>query len=96
AWVSQVRANGIPFNAQTLKIISQRATRSDLIAALPSIKSMDGNVYFTGVTPALFTAIVRATKDGTPVALSQASQVNTKTPASAARISAALVTEKKQ
>ncbi|MGH8321887.1 MAG: cytochrome ubiquinol oxidase subunit II [Gammaproteobacteria bacterium] len=95
-WVSEVRANGIPFNAQTLRIISQRATRSDLIAALPSDKSMDGNVYFSGVTPALFPAIVRATKDGTLVALGRASQVNTKTPASAARISAALVTEKKQ
>ncbi|MGH8209279.1 MAG: cytochrome ubiquinol oxidase subunit II [Steroidobacteraceae bacterium] len=66
AWVSKVRANGIPLDAQTLQIISRRATRSDLIAALPRSGSMDGNVYLTGVSKSLFAAVVKATKDGTP------------------------------
>jgi cytochrome o ubiquinol oxidase subunit 2 len=64
AWVSKVRATGIPLDAQILQIIAQSATRSDLIAALPSSRSVDGNVYFTGVSKSLFAAVVRATMEG--------------------------------
>jgi cytochrome o ubiquinol oxidase subunit 2 len=64
AWVSKVRATGIPLDARTLQLISRRATRSDLIAALPKARSMDGNVYFTGASKALFPAVVKATMDG--------------------------------
>lgn len=63
-WVSTVRAIGIPLDAPTVQLISRRATRSDLIAALPKARSMDGNVYFTGVSKALFPAVVKATMDG--------------------------------
>ncbi len=66
AWVGKVRATGIPLDAQSLEIIAQRNTRSDLIAALPRARSMDGDVYFTGVSKALFPAVVMATMDGKP------------------------------
>jgi cytochrome o ubiquinol oxidase subunit II len=64
AWVSKVRANGIPLDAQTLKVISRRATLGDLIAALPKAGDMDGHVYLTGVSKTLFPAVVEATMDG--------------------------------
>lgn len=63
-WVQKVRANGLPLNGQTLKIISRRTTRSELIAALPKSGIIDGNVYFTGVSNVLFPAVVKATMDG--------------------------------
>ncbi|MEO6968925.1 MAG: ubiquinol oxidase subunit II [Rhodanobacteraceae bacterium] len=66
AWVQKVRTNGIPLDARILRIISRRATRSELIAALPRAWSMDGNVYLTGVSKSLFPAVVKATMDGTP------------------------------
>ncbi|MGH8397434.1 MAG: cytochrome ubiquinol oxidase subunit II [Gammaproteobacteria bacterium] len=93
AWVSEVRADGIPLNAQTLEIISRRSTRAQLIAALPQVTSQDGDVYLTGVTPTLFREVVKAIKDGTPVELGPSLTVTRKTPA--AQISAALVTGKK-
>lgn len=64
AWVGKVRANGIPLDAETLKVISRRATRSDLIAALPKAKFMDGHVYLTDVSKTLFPAVVQATMEG--------------------------------
>jgi cytochrome o ubiquinol oxidase subunit 2 len=64
AWVNKVRAAGIPLDAQTMRLISRRATRSDLIAALPRARSMNGNVFFTGVSKTLFPAAVKATMDG--------------------------------
>jgi len=64
AWVSKVRLNGIPLDARTLKVISRRTTLSDLIAALPKARAMDGHVYLTGVSKTLFPAVVRATMDG--------------------------------
>ncbi len=66
AWVSRVRATGMPLDAQSLGIIAQRSTRNDLIAALPRARSMDGDVYFTGVSRSLFSAVVMATMDGKP------------------------------
>ncbi|MDA3913166.1 ubiquinol oxidase subunit II [Oleiagrimonas sp.] len=65
AWVIKVGATGIVLDAQTLKLIARRSTRSDLIAALPKATSMRGNVYFTGVGKTLFPAVVKATMDGT-------------------------------
>lgn len=64
AWVSKVRASGFPLDAPTLQLISQRTTRSDLIAALPRPGSGDGNVYFTAASKTLFAAVVKATMDG--------------------------------
>jgi cytochrome o ubiquinol oxidase subunit 2 len=64
AWVNKVRAAGIPLDARTMQLISRRATRSDLIAALLRARRMDGNVFFTGVSKMLFPAAVKATMDG--------------------------------
>ncbi len=66
AWVRKVRATGLPLNAQNLKVLAQRSTRADLIAALPGARSMAGNVYFTCASKSLFPAVVKATMDGTP------------------------------
>ncbi len=65
-WVSKVHATGLPLDTQNLEIIARRSIRSDLIAALPRARSMDGNVYFTGVSRSLFPAVVMATMDGKP------------------------------
>jgi len=63
-WVGKVRETGIPLDAKTLQLIAQRATRSDLIAALPEAGSMNGSIYFTGASRTLFSAVVKATMDG--------------------------------
>ncbi len=94
AWVNKVRAHGIPLDAQTLQIIARRATRSELIAALPKAKSMDGNVYLTGVSKSLYPAVIGAIKDGTPVALAASPQINTNTSAKAGGKSVTRITEK--
>ncbi len=77
SWVASVREHGIPLDAKTLKLISHRGTRAELVAALPQARSMDGNIYFTGVSKSLFPALVKATMDGRPTepatALDQAS-----------------------
>lgn len=65
-WVNNVRETGLPLDAQTLQLIARRATRSDLIAALPKAGSKDGNVYFNGASKGLFSAVVKATMDGQP------------------------------
>jgi len=67
AWVQGVRTHGVSMDGPTLKAISQRTTRAQLIAALGNARSTDGNVYFSGATPALFPAVVMATMDGTMV-----------------------------
>ena len=66
AWLGKVRATGMPLDAKRLQLIAQRSTRSDLIAALAGAGSMDGDVYFTGVSRSLFPAVVMATMDGKP------------------------------
>jgi cytochrome o ubiquinol oxidase subunit 2 len=66
AWVQHVRASGIPLDAKALDIVSQRSTRSELIAALPDAQTMGGDVYFTAVGKTLFPAVVMATMDGKP------------------------------
>ncbi|MEO8988512.1 MAG: ubiquinol oxidase subunit II [Rhodanobacter sp.] len=93
AWVNKVRAHGIPLDAQTLKIIAQQSTRKALIAALPGAKSTDGSVYFTDVSKSLYPAIIKATKEGAPVALAAAAPNTTSTPVQAPKKSAAPVTE---
>lgn len=72
SWEQEVRTHGIPLDAQTLHLISQRTTRAALIDALPSTGVRDGNLYFTGATGALFPAVVKATMDGTPTLPAQA------------------------
>jgi cytochrome o ubiquinol oxidase subunit 2 len=64
SWVAKVHASGLPLDPKTLQLIARRATRADLIAALPQASTMDGNVYFTGVSKALFPAVVKAVVDG--------------------------------
>jgi len=64
AWVQKVRTHGMPLDARTLQLISQRTTRTTLIDALPRTGVEDGNLYFTGATSALFPAVVKATMDG--------------------------------
>ncbi|MEO8748395.1 MAG: ubiquinol oxidase subunit II [Rhodanobacter sp.] len=65
-WVSKIHATGMPLNAQTLTIIARQSTRKDLLAALQKPGSVDGSVYFTGVSKSLYPAVLRATMDGTP------------------------------
>jgi cytochrome o ubiquinol oxidase subunit 2 len=85
-------------NERILKVISQRSTRAELSAALPQPRSPDGNVYFSGATPALFPAVVMATMGmgGTMVAPAKAPQEPTNTAAPVARKPAAPATEKVQ
>ena len=66
AWVAKVRANGLPLDAQTLKLISMQSTRADLLKALPPSSAKDGSVYFTGVGKSLFPDVVKATMHGKP------------------------------
>jgi cytochrome o ubiquinol oxidase subunit 2 len=65
AWVQMVRTHGMKLDSQTLQIISQQSTRAALVDTLPKTGVMDGNLYFTGATSALFPAVVMATMDGT-------------------------------
>ena len=74
AWVGKVRASGIALDQRSLEAIAQRGTRAELLAALPGPKSGDGNAYFSGATATLFPALVKATKDGTAVALTHGPQ----------------------
>ncbi|HVC15855.1 MAG TPA: ubiquinol oxidase subunit II [Rhodanobacter sp.] len=67
AWVRKVRASGVPLDGATLRAISKRTTRAQLIAAVGNASSSDGNLYFNGATAALFSAVVKATMDGTAV-----------------------------
>lgn len=85
AWANGVRTNGIVLNEQNLKLISQRSTRAELIAALPPPKSPDGNVYFSGASATLFPAVVMATMGGTMAMPKNAPQghANTAIPAAA-------------
>lgn len=96
AWVSKVRSNGIALNEHTLKVISQRSTRAELIAALSQPRSPGGNVYFSGATAALFPAVVKTTMGGTMVAPANAPQELANTTAPAARNPAEPATEKEQ
>jgi cytochrome o ubiquinol oxidase subunit 2 len=65
-WVAKLRASGMPLDAATLKLISMKSTRADLIKALPKSSAMDGNLYFTGVGESLFPDVVKAIMDGKP------------------------------
>ena len=85
AWASEVRSNGIALNEKSLKVISQRSTRAELISALSQPGAPDGNVYFSGATGALFPAVVKATMDGTLVTLANALLEPTNTAALAAQ-----------
>jgi cytochrome o ubiquinol oxidase subunit 2 len=67
AWVRNVRASGVSMDEATLNAISKQTTRAQLIAAVGHAKSSDGNLYFNGVTAALFPAVVKATMDGTAI-----------------------------
>jgi cytochrome o ubiquinol oxidase subunit 2 len=63
-WVREVRAHGMALNAQSLQLISQRSTRAQLIAALSPPGTLDGNLYFSGATSAVFAAVVMSTMAG--------------------------------
>jgi len=98
AWASGVRSSGIALNEQVLKVISRRSTRAELNAALPQPRPLDGNVYLSGATAALFPAVVMATMSmgGTMVAPAKAPQETANTAAPAARKPAVPATEKVQ
>jgi cytochrome o ubiquinol oxidase subunit 2 len=72
-WVGRVRATGVALDARVLEAIARRGTRAQLIDDLPHGASHDGSVYLSGVTPGLFSTVVRATMDGTAVELAQGS-----------------------
>ncbi|MDN5849906.1 MAG: hypothetical protein L0H63_09770 [Nitrococcus sp.] len=93
AWVRKVRAIGVPLDARTYEALSQRSTRGKLAAALPRA-SHDGNVYLTGVSAALFSAVVEATMTGTPVALAHVLMAPAGSPAPVVRNTAASSMEK--
>jgi cytochrome o ubiquinol oxidase subunit 2 len=63
-WVSKVRSTGILLDEQSLKIISRRSTRTELLDAQSMPRSPDGNLYFTGATASLFPSVVMATMGG--------------------------------
>ncbi len=71
AWARRVRADGVLLDAHTLQAIARRDTRRTLLAELPARAAHDGGAWFSGATSALFPAVVRATRDGTPVKLAQ-------------------------
>ena len=96
AWASEVRMNGIALNEQSLKVISRRSTRAELIAALSKPGSHDGNLYFSGGTAALFPAVVKATMGGTMVAPANTPQEPANTTAPGAWNPAEHATEKVQ
>ncbi len=73
AWVAKVRTTGVPMSARILGALARRDTREQLIDDLPGNASRAGTVYLTGVTPQLFPAIVRATRDGSPMPLQHVS-----------------------
>ena len=95
AWVGKVRTDGVKLNGPSLKAIAQRSTRAELSAALSQDKSPDGVVYFSGASTALFPAVVKATKDGTPVRLANGSPEPASAAAEAAHPSAAPAAKEK-
>ncbi|MDN5788991.1 cytochrome ubiquinol oxidase subunit II [Pseudorhodobacter sp.] len=64
AWVINARTHGLPLDADTLKLVSQRGSRQELIAALPGARSMGGSLYFQIAGDGLFDAVVTATMQG--------------------------------
>lgn len=74
AWAAAICANGMALNEQSLRAISRRSTRAELMAALSQPTSPDGHVYFNGSTAALFPAVVMATMAGTTAAPASAWQ----------------------
>jgi cytochrome o ubiquinol oxidase subunit 2 len=93
-WVTEVRSSGIALDEKSLKAISQRSTRTALIAALSNPGSPDGNVYFSGATEALFPAVVKATMAGTMVVLAGAPHEPANHTATGAQSSAEPATDK--
>lgn len=68
AWVDKIQSKGIPMDAIALKRLATEGTRQALSASFPAAASMRGNVYFTGVKPGLFPAIVHAVMQGQSIA----------------------------
>jgi cytochrome o ubiquinol oxidase subunit II len=66
-WVEQTRARGVPLDASTLKLISERTTSAQLTVALGRIQTSDGGIYFNHATSDVFSSVVKATMDGTVV-----------------------------
>ncbi|WEN13945.1 cytochrome ubiquinol oxidase subunit II [Rhodanobacter sp. AS-Z3] len=64
AWTKQVRASGMPLDAKTLQLIAKRSTRAELIAAMPRVNTIEGTAFFTGASPTIFPAVVKATMQG--------------------------------
>ncbi len=73
-WVAEVRSNGMPLNEQSLRAISRRSTRAELMAALSSPNAPDGHMYFNGASAGLFAAVVMATMAGTTAETAGAGQ----------------------
>ncbi|SDW48651.1 cytochrome o ubiquinol oxidase subunit 2 [Nitrosomonas eutropha] len=68
AWVQQVRATGIPFDAAVLNAIATQGTKAQLRTTLASAApTFDGNVYFTGVKANFFTDLVISVMDEKPL-----------------------------
>lgn len=68
AWVREVRKNGRAMNLHTYNTLSLSNTISELTTLLPQ-GAHDGNLYLTGVSPALFPAVVNTIKTNTRTAL---------------------------
>ena len=63
-WVKQTRARGMPLDATTLKLISERTTRAQLAAALGQSRTSDGGIYFNQARSDIFSNVVMATMNG--------------------------------
>ncbi|HEX8757124.1 MAG TPA: hypothetical protein VF745_12365 [Steroidobacteraceae bacterium] len=64
AWVSRVRAHGIPLSGSAYKIIARRTTLVDARKALGVAGAGNGAVYFTNVPSGLFERIVQSFHTG--------------------------------
>lgn len=73
-WVNRVRAQGVPLDAATAKLIAKRTTRAQLAAALGQSKTSDGALYFNHVDTDMFARVVTATMNGADVGLQTSGQ----------------------
>ncbi|SFU65889.1 cytochrome bo3 quinol oxidase subunit 2 [Nitrosomonas eutropha] len=68
AWVQQVRATGIPFDATALNAIAMQGTKAQLRTVLaPAAPAFDSNIYFTGAKANFFTDLVMSVMDDKPL-----------------------------
>ncbi|WP_152563340.1 ubiquinol oxidase subunit II [Ruegeria halocynthiae] len=71
AWVSDVRANGIPLDQPTYRTLAMRTDRDEVQAALGTSQMPDDALYFTLEDSALFHTILHRYHGGKPLSADQ-------------------------